>query len=189
METKMWEESDPPINLRLLPELLLVLETRKSSRKPSNNKAEFSLILQTPHIFQLLFLCFQAAIIQDFKTLRSELEKEGLFKAKPLFFCLHLGHILLLEALAWIMVSYWGTSWTLTLLCAAMLATSQVIWTLFIENSLTAIIDELRKEEMTLKHFLRRRLGGCSMTLGTFPSSRSPNGITWSISLSLDIWR
>ncbi|XP_038147223.1 acyl-CoA Delta-4 desaturase-like [Cyprinodon tularosa] len=66
-----------------------------------------------------------AAIIQDFKMLRSELEKEGLFRAKPLFFCLHLGHILLLEALAWIMVSYWGTSWTLTLLCAAMLATSQ----------------------------------------------------------------
>uniref|UniRef100_A0A3B5MPX9 acyl-CoA (8-3)-desaturase n=1 Tax=Xiphophorus couchianus TaxID=32473 RepID=A0A3B5MPX9_9TELE len=66
-----------------------------------------------------------AAIIQDFETLRTQVEKEGLFKAKPLFFCLHLSHILLLEALAWMMVWYWGTSWTLTLLCAVMLATSQ----------------------------------------------------------------
>ncbi|KAM4734409.1 LOW QUALITY PROTEIN: acyl-CoA Delta-4 desaturase-like [Anableps anableps] len=65
------------------------------------------------------------AIIQDFETLRAQVEKEGLFRAKPLFFCLHLGHILLLEALAWLMVWYWGTSWTLTLLCAVMLATSQ----------------------------------------------------------------
>uniref|UniRef100_A0A3B3V2P2 acyl-CoA (8-3)-desaturase n=1 Tax=Poecilia latipinna TaxID=48699 RepID=A0A3B3V2P2_9TELE len=66
-----------------------------------------------------------AAIIQDFETLRTQVEKDGLFKAKPLFFCLHLTHILLLEALAWMMVWYWGTSWTLTLLCAVMLATSQ----------------------------------------------------------------
>uniref|UniRef100_A0A3B3V245 acyl-CoA (8-3)-desaturase n=1 Tax=Poecilia latipinna TaxID=48699 RepID=A0A3B3V245_9TELE len=66
-----------------------------------------------------------AAIIKDFESLRAQVEKEGLFKAKPLFFCLHLGHILLLEALAWLMVTYWGTSWTMTLLCALMLTISQ----------------------------------------------------------------
>ncbi|XP_041852473.1 acyl-CoA Delta-4 desaturase-like [Melanotaenia boesemani] len=66
-----------------------------------------------------------AAIIQDFDTLRVQAEKQGLFQAKPLFFCLHLGHIMLLEALAYLMVLHWGTSWMLTFLCAVMLATAQ----------------------------------------------------------------
>ncbi|CAK6961464.1 acyl-CoA 6-desaturase [Scomber scombrus] len=66
-----------------------------------------------------------AAIIKDFQTLRGNAEREGLFQARPLFFCLHLGHILLLEALAWLIVWLWGTSWTLTLLCSVILATAQ----------------------------------------------------------------
>uniref|UniRef100_A0A3B3X0S7 acyl-CoA (8-3)-desaturase n=1 Tax=Poecilia mexicana TaxID=48701 RepID=A0A3B3X0S7_9TELE len=49
-----------------------------------------------------------AAIIKDFESLRAQVEKEGLFKA-----------------LAWLMVTYWGTSWTMTLLCALMLTISQ----------------------------------------------------------------
>uniref|UniRef100_A0A8C4F354 acyl-CoA (8-3)-desaturase n=1 Tax=Dicentrarchus labrax TaxID=13489 RepID=A0A8C4F354_DICLA len=69
-----------------------------------------------------------AAIIQDFYTLRAQAESEGLFKAQPLFFCLHLGHILLLEALAWLIIWLWGTSWTLTFLCSIMLATAQAGW-------------------------------------------------------------
>uniref|UniRef100_A0A7N9AYN5 acyl-CoA (8-3)-desaturase n=1 Tax=Mastacembelus armatus TaxID=205130 RepID=A0A7N9AYN5_9TELE len=56
-----------------------------------------------------------AAIIRDFSNLREQ----------PLFFCLHLGHIVLLDALAWLMVWFYGTSWTLTLLCATMLAIAQ----------------------------------------------------------------
>ncbi|KAF6738931.1 Fatty acid desaturase 2 [Oryzias melastigma] len=40
-----------------------------------------------------------ASIIQDFENLRVQAEKKGLFKTNPLFFGLHLGHILLLEAL------------------------------------------------------------------------------------------
>uniref|UniRef100_A0A671WPX2 acyl-CoA (8-3)-desaturase n=1 Tax=Sparus aurata TaxID=8175 RepID=A0A671WPX2_SPAAU len=55
-----------------------------------------------------------AAVIQDFHTLRAQAESDGLFRAQPLFFCLHLGHILLLEALAWLIIWLWGTSWTLT---------------------------------------------------------------------------
>uniref|UniRef100_A0A8C9X365 acyl-CoA (8-3)-desaturase n=1 Tax=Sander lucioperca TaxID=283035 RepID=A0A8C9X365_SANLU len=67
-----------------------------------------------------------ATIIQDFHTLRAQVESEGLFQARPLFFCLHLGHILLLEALAWLIIWVWGTSWTLTFLSAVMLATTQL---------------------------------------------------------------
>ncbi|XP_028305023.1 acyl-CoA 6-desaturase [Gouania willdenowi] len=64
-------------------------------------------------------------IMQDFHSLREQTKNQGLFDARPLFFCLHLGHILLLEALAWIILWYWGTSWTLTLLCSVILATAQ----------------------------------------------------------------
>uniref|UniRef100_A0A8C3AAP4 acyl-CoA (8-3)-desaturase n=1 Tax=Cyclopterus lumpus TaxID=8103 RepID=A0A8C3AAP4_CYCLU len=67
-----------------------------------------------------------ATITQDFHTLRAKAEREGLFQARPLFFCLHLGHILLLEALAWLIIWIWGTSWTLTFLSAVMLATAQL---------------------------------------------------------------
>uniref|UniRef100_A0A7N8XYD0 acyl-CoA (8-3)-desaturase n=1 Tax=Mastacembelus armatus TaxID=205130 RepID=A0A7N8XYD0_9TELE len=66
-----------------------------------------------------------AAIIRDFSNLREQVEKDGLFRTQPLFFCLHLGHIVLLDALAWLMVWFYGTSWTLTLLCATMLAIAQ----------------------------------------------------------------
>ncbi|XP_038551072.1 acyl-CoA Delta-4 desaturase-like [Micropterus salmoides] len=66
-----------------------------------------------------------AAIMQDFQALRTQAENEGLFRSQPLFFSLHLGHILLLDALAWLMVSHWGTSWTMTFLCAVILATAQ----------------------------------------------------------------
>ncbi|KAK2917775.1 acyl-CoA 6-desaturase [Channa argus] len=66
-----------------------------------------------------------AAVIRDFHALRTEAEKQGLFQTRPLFFFLHLGHIILLEVLAWLMIWYWGTSWTLTFLCAIMLSTSQ----------------------------------------------------------------
>ncbi len=87
--------------------------------------------------FAILLLSFQAAITRDFQTLRERAEKEGLFQAQPLFFCLHLGHIVLLEVLAWLIIYLWGTSWTLTLLCAVMLTTSQVIWTSFGLNKIS----------------------------------------------------
>lgn len=70
--------------------------------------------------------CFQASIIQDFENLRVQAEKKGLFKTNPLFFGLHLGHILLLEVLAWLLVWLCGTGWTMTFLCSIILATAQV---------------------------------------------------------------
>uniref|UniRef100_A0A8C7HGD7 Fatty acid desaturase 2-like n=1 Tax=Oncorhynchus kisutch TaxID=8019 RepID=A0A8C7HGD7_ONCKI len=66
-----------------------------------------------------------AALVQDFQALRDRVEKEGLLRARPLFFSLYLGHILLLEALALGLLWVWGTSWSITLLCSLMLATSQ----------------------------------------------------------------
>ncbi|XP_030588310.1 fatty acid desaturase 2-like [Archocentrus centrarchus] len=66
-----------------------------------------------------------AAIVQDFETLRARVEKKGLLRSQPLFFFLHLGHILLLEGIAWFILSTWGTGWILTLLCSVLLATAQ----------------------------------------------------------------
>uniref|UniRef100_A0A8C8EG62 Cytochrome b5 heme-binding domain-containing protein n=1 Tax=Oncorhynchus tshawytscha TaxID=74940 RepID=A0A8C8EG62_ONCTS len=66
-----------------------------------------------------------AVMVQDFQALRDRVEKEGLLRARPLFFSLYLGHIVLLEALALGLLWVWGTSWSLTLLCSLMLATSQ----------------------------------------------------------------
>uniref|UniRef100_A0A673A5K5 acyl-CoA (8-3)-desaturase n=1 Tax=Sphaeramia orbicularis TaxID=375764 RepID=A0A673A5K5_9TELE len=67
-----------------------------------------------------------AAIVQDFHTLRAQAEDDGLFRVRPMFFCFYLGHILLLEALGWLTVWVWGTSWMLTLLCSIILATAQI---------------------------------------------------------------
>ncbi|XP_071261356.1 acyl-CoA Delta-6 desaturase-like isoform X1 [Salvelinus alpinus] len=66
-----------------------------------------------------------AVLVQDFQALRDRVEREGLLIARPLFFSLYLGHILLLEALALGLLWVWGTSWSVTLLCSLMLATSQ----------------------------------------------------------------
>nr|AEV57606.1 delta-6 desaturase 3 [Muraenesox cinereus] len=66
-----------------------------------------------------------SVLTQAFRELREEVEREGLFRTQPLFFCLHLGHILLLEALAYLLIWVYGTGWLQTLLCAVILATSQ----------------------------------------------------------------
>ncbi|NWZ20584.1 FADS2 desaturase, partial [Asarcornis scutulata] len=64
-------------------------------------------------------------LVEDFRTLRKTAEDMNLFRASPLFFSLYLAHIIALEALAWLMVSYFGTGWITTLLLAFILATSQ----------------------------------------------------------------
>uniref|UniRef100_A0A8C9TEH3 Fatty acid desaturase 2 n=3 Tax=Scleropages formosus TaxID=113540 RepID=A0A8C9TEH3_SCLFO len=66
-----------------------------------------------------------AIIVQDFRALREQVEKADLFRSDPLFFCLYLGHILLLEALSLFLLWNWGTGWTQTLLCAVILTTAQ----------------------------------------------------------------
>ncbi|NXO74366.1 FADS2 desaturase, partial [Phainopepla nitens] len=64
-------------------------------------------------------------LVEDFRTLRKTAEDMNLFQASPLFFSLYLGHIIAMEVLAWLMVSYFGTSWITTLILSCILATSQ----------------------------------------------------------------
>ncbi|PKU30421.1 fatty acid desaturase 2-like [Limosa lapponica baueri] len=64
-------------------------------------------------------------LVEDFRTLRKTAEDMNLFRASPLFFSLYLGHIIALEVLAWVMVSYCGTGWITTLILACILTTSQ----------------------------------------------------------------
>ncbi|NXT39756.1 FADS2 desaturase, partial [Pelecanoides urinatrix] len=64
-------------------------------------------------------------LVEDFRTLRKTAEDMNLFRANPLFFSLYLGHIIAMEVLAWVMVSYFGTGWITTLILACILTTSQ----------------------------------------------------------------
>ncbi|NWI22705.1 FADS2 desaturase, partial [Sula dactylatra] len=64
-------------------------------------------------------------LVEDFRTLRKTAEDMNLFRANPLFFSLYLGHIIAMEVLAWLMVSYFGTGWITTLILACILTTSQ----------------------------------------------------------------
>uniref|UniRef100_A0A8C1CHZ8 Fatty acid desaturase 2 n=1 Tax=Cyprinus carpio carpio TaxID=630221 RepID=A0A8C1CHZ8_CYPCA len=66
-----------------------------------------------------------AALVEDFRALRERLEAEGCFKTQPLFFLLHLGHILLLEVIALMLVWYFGTGWINTAIVAVLMATAQ----------------------------------------------------------------
>uniref|UniRef100_A0A9J8CK49 Fatty acid desaturase 2 n=1 Tax=Cyprinus carpio carpio TaxID=630221 RepID=A0A9J8CK49_CYPCA len=68
------------------------------------------------------------ALVEDFRALRERLEAEGCFKTQPLFFILHLGHILLLEAIALMLLWYFGTGWINTAIVSVILATAQAGW-------------------------------------------------------------
>uniref|UniRef100_A0ACB8G2H9 Fatty acid desaturase 2 n=1 Tax=Sphaerodactylus townsendi TaxID=933632 RepID=A0ACB8G2H9_9SAUR len=64
-------------------------------------------------------------LVEDFRALRKTAEDMNLFKASPVFFSLYLGHIILMEALAWLMVFYCGTNWITTIMLSVILAVSQ----------------------------------------------------------------
>lgn len=49
-----------------------------------------------------------------------------LFEAKPTFFALLLGHILVMEMLAWLIIYLFGPGWVPSTLAALILAISQV---------------------------------------------------------------
>ncbi|TSK13480.1 Fatty acid desaturase 2 [Bagarius yarrelli] len=66
-----------------------------------------------------------AALTEDFRALRKQLEAQGLFRTSPLFFILYLGHILLLEVLALALLWAFGNGWINTLVVAAILTTAQ----------------------------------------------------------------
>ncbi|NXI47927.1 FADS2 desaturase, partial [Galbula dea] len=64
-------------------------------------------------------------LVEDFRALRKTAEDMNLFRANPVFFSLYLGHIIAMEVLAWLMVSYFGTGWITTLILSCILTTSQ----------------------------------------------------------------
>ncbi|NXK81249.1 FADS2 desaturase, partial [Amazona guildingii] len=64
-------------------------------------------------------------LVEDFRTLRKTVEDMDLFRANPLFFSLYLGHIIVMEVLAWLMVSYFGNGWITTLILSCILTTCQ----------------------------------------------------------------
>lgn len=68
----------------------------------------------------------QAALVKDFQALRKQLEEQGLFRTRPLFYILYIGHILLLEVLPLVLLWQFGNGWIVTILSAVMLATAQV---------------------------------------------------------------
>lgn len=67
----------------------------------------------------------------DFEELRKKAEEMGLFKVKPAFFAAHLGHILLLEAVAFYILSYFGVGWIPLLVASLVMTTAQVRLPLF----------------------------------------------------------
>ncbi|KAK9410186.1 fatty acid desaturase 2 [Crotalus adamanteus] len=64
-------------------------------------------------------------LIEDFRALRKTAEDMKLFKSDPVFFSFYLGHIIVMEILAWLMVSYCGTSWSITFVLSIILTVSQ----------------------------------------------------------------
>ncbi|XP_006911280.1 fatty acid desaturase 2 [Pteropus alecto] len=65
-------------------------------------------------------------IIEDFRALKKTAQDMNLFKSNHLFFLLLLAHILVMEAIAWLIVFYFGNGWITTIIASFILATSQV---------------------------------------------------------------
>ena len=62
---------------------------------------------------------------KDFRDLRKHVETTGLLKTNPWFFVLHLAHIILLEVLAYCVVSYYGGGLYAFVAASLILATAQ----------------------------------------------------------------
>lgn len=71
-------------------------------------------------------LAQQSQITEDFRALKKTAEDMNLFKTNHLFFFLLLSHIIIMESIAWFILSYFGNGWIPTLITAFVLATSQV---------------------------------------------------------------
>lgn len=64
-------------------------------------------------------------ITEDFRALKKTAEDMNLFKTNHLFFFLLLSHIIVMESIAWFILSYFGNGWIPTVITAFVLATSQ----------------------------------------------------------------
>ena len=68
----------------------------------------------------------QSQLVEDFQELRRTLETMNMFSANLWFFLLHLAQILILEALAWVIVWYFGSDWLVTIFIPCLLTVTQV---------------------------------------------------------------
>lgn len=66
-------------------------------------------------------------MIEDFRALRQAAEDMKLFEVDHTFFAFLLGHILVMELLAWLILYLSGPGWVSSILAALILALSQVI--------------------------------------------------------------
>uniref|UniRef100_A0A452EH10 Cytochrome b5 heme-binding domain-containing protein n=1 Tax=Capra hircus TaxID=9925 RepID=A0A452EH10_CAPHI len=64
-------------------------------------------------------------LVEDFQELRRTLETMNMFNANLGFFFLHLAHILILEALAWVIVWHFGSGWLITIFIYFLLMVAQ----------------------------------------------------------------
>nr|XP_019568967.1 PREDICTED: fatty acid desaturase 2-like protein FADS2P1 [Rhinolophus sinicus] len=64
-------------------------------------------------------------LVEDFQELRRTLETMNMFSASLVFFSLHFIQILILEALAWLMLWYFGNGWPITICISFLLTISQ----------------------------------------------------------------
>lgn len=114
----------------------------------------------------------QPQIVEDFRALRQVAEDMQLFRTNHLFFLLLLAHILVLEAAAWLTLTYFGTGWIPTLLTAFILTTSQV-------RQRTLALPRARCPGLRpCPSPPRPRPAGSNMTTATCRSTRSPGGTT-----------
>ncbi|CAH1788406.1 unnamed protein product [Owenia fusiformis] len=67
----------------------------------------------------------QVQIKRDFRKLREKAEEMDLFKVKTPFYLAHIGHIIALEVIGYLLLKYYGIGWGPWLLAAAILATAQ----------------------------------------------------------------
>ncbi|XP_021370917.1 fatty acid desaturase 2-like [Mizuhopecten yessoensis] len=64
----------------------------------------------------------KCSLDEDFQVLRQTAEKKGLFKPSYIFFLMVIAHVLVLDALAYLVMAYFGTGWVpylVSLMCAA----------------------------------------------------------------------
>lgn len=77
----------------------------------------------------------ETEIKKDFRKLRKYVEESGLMKVNPVFYVLHLLHILALEVLAYLVVWHWEGGMAAFFVAAVLLATAQVNdWLIFYDE-------------------------------------------------------
>lgn len=68
----------------------------------------------------------EMALIEDFHQLRTVAENSGFFRPNPVFYVLHIAHILFLDFLGWWMMKTFGTGWLSYFIAACFLTTGQI---------------------------------------------------------------